>query len=147
MLEVDLFEVAQNLTESLKNLGMSAEMHGDGLEVVVHNADKDTLRQIMENFSNFLNPKHPEKGWGIRVGDTLWEVTVEESVIRFVENYYYRMTSNEILQSDMKEIQAMGERETRRLLMALVEKALRETPDMRRTLCLVGYILETALED
>lgn len=147
MLEVDLFEVAQNLTESLKNLGMSAEMHGDGLEVVVHNADKDTLRQIMENFSNFLNPKHPEKGWGIRVGDTLWEVTVEEGVIRFVENYYYRMTSNEILQSNIKEIQAMGERETRRLLMALVEKALRETPDMRRTLCLVGYILETTLED
>ena len=147
MLEVDLFSVAQKLAQSLEDLGMSAETHGDGLEVVVRNADKDTLRKIMNNFSNFLNPEHPEKGWGIRVGDTLWEVVVEEGTVRFVENYYYRMTTDEILQSNIKEIQAMGEREMRRLLMALVEKALRETPDMRRTISTIGYILESALED
>ena len=147
MLEVDLFSVAQKLAQSLEDLGMSIETHGDGLEVVVHNADKDTLRKIMGNFSNFINPKHPEKGWGIRVGDTLWEVVVEEGIVRFVENYYYRMTTDEILQSNIKEIHAMGKREMRRLLMALVEKALRETPDMRRTICTIGYILESALED
>ena len=147
MLEVDLFSVAQKLAQSLEDLGMSAETHADGLEVVVRNADNNTLRKIMDNFSNFVNPKNPEKGWSIRVGDTLWQVLVEEDAVRFVENYYYRMTSNEILHLNMKEIQAMGKEETTRLLMALIEKAVRETPNMRRMLSMVGYILEATLED